>query len=92
MKELLSKIGIILAICLAELALVKYGKFAFGGIMVVVGLFGGLMILMGHKKWGWGMVIGTILFTLVLLLFGWTFMEGWPGPGEFMDGKRYEKQ
>ena len=92
MKELLSKIGTTLAICLVELAVVKYGKFAFGGIMVVVVLFGGLMILMGHKKWGWGMVIGTILFTLVLLLFGWTFMEGWPGPGEFMDGKRYDKQ
>ena len=92
MKEFLDKSVIIIAICLAELALVKFGQFAFGGITVVVGLFGGLMILMGHKKWGWGMVIGTILFTIVLLLFGWTFMEGWPGPQEFMDGKRYQKQ
>ncbi len=92
MKELLSKVGITLAICLIELALVKFGQFAFGGIIVVVGLFGGLMILMGHKNWGWGMVIGTLLFTIVLLLFGWTFMEGWPGPQEFIDGKRYQKQ
>ena len=92
MKDFFSKLGVILAVCLAELALVKFGQFAFGGIIVIVGLFGGLMVLMGHKKWGWGMLIGTILFTLVLLLFGWTFMEGWPGPGEFMEGKRYEKQ
>jgi membrane protein implicated in regulation of membrane protease activity len=92
MKDSLSKFGIALAMCLVELALVKFGQFAFGGLIVIFLLIGGLMVLMGHKSLGWGMVLGTIVFTLVLLLLGWTFMDGWPGPQEFMDGKRYIKQ
>ena len=81
-----------MVVCLVELALVRFGQFAFGGLIVIFILIGGLMVLMGHKVYGWGLVIGTILFTFVLLLFGWTFMEGWPGPQEFMNGKRYQKQ
>lgn len=92
MKEALNKYGIALAACLIQLALVKYGQFAFGGLIVIFALIGGLMVLMGHKSFGWGIVIGTIVFTVVLLLLGWTFMDGWPGPQEYMDGKRYQKQ
>lgn len=92
MKEAFSKFGTALVVCLVELALVRFGQFAFGGLIVIFILIGGLMVLMGHKVYGWGLVIGTILFTFVLLLFGWTFMEGWPGPQEFMNGKRYQKQ
>ncbi|MBL7816742.1 MAG: hypothetical protein JNL70_17105 [Saprospiraceae bacterium] len=92
MGNFLNKSGIALVACLIELAMVKYGEFAFGGIFVIFMLVGGMMILMGHKNAGWGILSGTILFILVLLLFGWTFMEGWPGPQEFMNGKRYEKK
>ena len=92
MKDSINKFGIALAACLIQLALVKFGQFAFGGLIVIFALIGGLILLMGHKSTGWGIIIGTILFTLVLLLLGWTFMEGWPGPQEFMDGKRYLKQ
>lgn len=91
MKNWLNKTGIALATCLVELALVRFGDFAFGGIFVIFALVGGMMILMGHKNYGWGILIGTILFILILLLFGWTFMEGWPGPQEYMNGKRFQK-
>lgn len=91
MKNWLNNAGITLAACLVELALVRFGDFAFGGIFVIFALVGGMMILMGHKKYGWGILIGTILFILILLLFGWTFMEGWPGPQEYMNGKRFQK-
>jgi hypothetical protein len=92
MENSLNKFGIALAACLIELALVKYGHFAFGGLIVIFALIGGLMILMGHKSIGWGMVLGTIVFTFVLLLLGWTFMEGWLTPQEMWDGKSFMKQ
>ncbi len=91
MKDWLNKSGIALVVCLAELILVRYGEFAFGGVFVIFILIGGLIALMGHKNYGWGIVSGTVLFIVVLLLLGWTFMPGWPGPQEFLNGKRYNQ-
>ena len=91
MKNGLNKFAYILIACLLELAMVRFGEFAFAGIFVIFLLIGGMMILMGHKDLGWGIFFGTILFMFVLLLFGWVFMEGWPGPQEFMNGKRFQK-
>ena len=91
MKNSLSKSGIALAVCLLGLALVRFGDFAFIGLFIIFALIGGMMILMGHKNLGWGIVFGTALFMGVLLLFGWVFMPGWPGPQEFWNGKRFQK-
>jgi hypothetical protein len=91
MKDWFNRFGIAVAVCFIGLSLVKFGEFAFGGIFVIFILVGGLILLMGHKNLGWGIVIGTLLFITILLLFGYLFMEGWPGPQEYLEGKRYQK-
>ena len=88
MKDWTNKIGYTLLFCIIQLALVKYGQFAFGGVMFIFGLFGALIYLMGHKTIGFGMLVGMLLFTFVLLIFGWAFMEGWVSPQDFWNGKR----
>ena len=80
MKDWTNKIGYTLLFCLIQLALVKYGHFAFGGVMFIFGLFGGLIYVMGHKAIGFGMLVGMLVFSFVLLLFGGFFMEGWISP------------
>lgn len=88
MKDWLNRLSWTLVFCVIELALVKFGEFAFGGIMVIFGIFGALAVLMGHKNFGWGLVIGTILFSVVLLLFGWVFMDGWVSPQEYFNQQK----
>jgi hypothetical protein len=85
-----SKFGYTLLFCLIQLALVKYGQFAFGGIMFIFGLFGALIYIMGHKAIGFGMVVGMLIFSFVLLLFGGFFMEGWISPEKWWEN--YQKK
>ncbi len=67
-----------------EFVMVKYGKFAFGGVIAMFLFFGFMTSLMGHKHLGRSAYIGTLLFSIVLLFFGYTFMKGWLSPEEFM--------
>ena len=87
MNDWLNRIGYALVVAGIELVLLKYGQFAIAGIVVIFLLFGGMSVLMGHKRLGYGLLIGTVLFALVALLFGWTFMEGWARPEDIFQGK-----
>ena len=82
MNDWLNRIGYALVVAGIELTLLKYGQFAIAGIIIIFFLFGGMSVLMGHKRLGYGLLIGTILFTFIALYFGHLFMEDWPTPGE----------
>ena len=88
MKDWTGKLGYALLFCLIQIVLVKFGKFAFGGLIFLFGIIGGLLVLMGHKKLGWGMVIGTLLFGGFIAAFGYLFMEGWVSAADYWSGKR----
>ena len=88
MRTLLNINMVAVISCVIELGLVKYGQFAFGGILAIAGIFGALAWLMGHKNLGRGMVLGLIFFSIILLLFGYYFMEGWLSPQDYFKGKK----
>ena len=73
--------------CILELALVKYGQFAFFGLIIIFGVFGALAWLMGHKNLGIGLIVGLVLFCIILLLFGYLFMDGWINPQDYFNRK-----
>jgi len=74
--------------CFIEFVMVKYGKFAFGGVIAMFLFFGFMTSIMGHKDLGRSSYLGTIIFAIILLFFGWTFMKGWLSPEEFMKAKK----
>ena len=88
MKNLLNIIIIAFISCVVELGLVKYGHFAFLSLMIITGIFGALAWLMGHKNLGRGLLAGLIFFSIVLLLFGYWFMDGWLSPQDYFNGKK----
>ncbi len=88
MKNLLNINLIALISCVIELALVKFGHFAFGGLIAIVGIFGVLAWLMGHKNLGRGLLVGLIFFSIILLAFGYLFMDGWSSPQDYFNRKK----
>ena len=70
-------------IAIFEVSLVKYFHFSFWAV-VLFPLFLGLLIwFLEHKNFAWGLILGTVLFTVGMSVFGWTFMEGWVKPADF---------
>ena len=87
MKTIINISIIAVISCILELALVKYGQFAFGGLIIIFGVFGALAWLMGHKNLGIGLIVGLVLFCIILLLFGYLFMTGWISPQDYFNRK-----
>lgn len=87
MKTIININTIAVMSCIIELALVKFGQFAFGGLIIIFGLFGALAWLMGHKNLGIGLIVGLVFFCIVLLIFGYLFMDGWVSPQDYFNRK-----
>jgi hypothetical protein len=64
--------------------MLKYMHFSFWTLIVLPLLLGGLMWALEHRNFAIGIIIGTVLFTVFMSLFGWTFMEGWVKPEEYI--------
>jgi hypothetical protein len=69
-----------LGVAAFQVILTWYFLFSFWAVIVLFLLLGGLVILLEHKNFGWGLIIGTILFAIGFSLFGWTIMPGWVKP------------
>lgn len=63
---------------------IKYMHFSFWSLILLPLLLTGLTWALEHKNFAIGVLIGTILFTLFMSIFGWTIMEGWVKPEEFL--------
>jgi uncharacterized membrane protein (UPF0136 family) len=66
-----------------EVAIIYFLKL---NILIISGLFlmfGFLIKALEHRNFGWGMIIGTIIFCLFMAIFGWTFMPTWVKPVDF---------
>jgi hypothetical protein len=85
--ENLIRTGYALIIAAIQCALMKYAEVAMPGIIVIGLLLGGLITVMGHKRLGYGMLFGTILYAGFALLFGYLFMEGWLSPQDYLNKK-----
>lgn len=72
-----------IAIAVFEFVLLWYFKFSFWAIIVLFLLLGGLIYMLEHRNFAWGIIIGTVIFGLGMSLFGWTIMPGWVKPDEF---------
>jgi hypothetical protein len=72
-----------LIIALIEIAIIKFLKLHIVIIAVLFLGFGYLIKALEHRNFGWGMILGTIIFVIFTLTFGWLFMEGWVKPSDY---------
>lgn len=75
-----------LVTALVLIALMKYGEYSLAGLLVITLVFGAVTTFLDRKNLGYGLLIGALLYALVSLLFGWTFMEGWGRPEDILQG------
>ncbi|NJN33004.1 MAG: hypothetical protein HC817_00870, partial [Saprospiraceae bacterium] len=82
MNQVLRRVGLAILIAVAEIILLKYAKFSLWAIVLLGLFFGWLVKVLEHRNFGWALIVGTILFTAFMLIFGWTIMqeEGWVKP------------
>ena len=76
-----------LAIAVFQLVLVKYVKFSLWAVIALFLLLGGLMKMLEHRNFSWGILLGTIIFGVFMYAYGWTIMEGWLSPAEYFKSK-----
>jgi hypothetical protein len=79
----LKRIFYALLFAIAEVAIIYFLKLKIVIIAALFLLFGFLIKALEHRNFGWGMIIGTIIFVIFTLTFGWLFMEGWVKPSEY---------
>jgi hypothetical protein len=72
-----------LIIALIQIAIIKFLKLHIVIIAVLFLGFGYLIKALEHRNFGWGMIIGSIIFVIFTLTFGWLFMEGWVKPSDY---------
>jgi hypothetical protein len=72
-----------LIFALIEVAIIKYLKLHIVIIAVLFLGFGYLIKALEHRNFGWGMILGSVIFVIFTLTFGWSFMEGWVKPGDY---------
>jgi hypothetical protein len=79
----LKRIFYALIFAVVQVAIIYFLKLK---IVIIAGLFlmfGYLIKALEHRNFGWGMILGTIIFCLFMAAYGWTFMPTWVSPSEY---------
>ena len=79
----LKRIFYALIFAAVEVAIIYFLKLHIVIIAVLFLMFGFLIKALEHRNFGWGMILGTIIFCAFMGLYGWTFMPTWESPSDY---------